>query len=77
MNKSLSNLKKVISELLKGNNANGAFRSNILTQMMKDSIGGNSKTLMIVNVSPADENLTESKNSLEWARDLMKVKQKA
>ena len=31
---------------------------------MKDSLGGNSKTLMFLNVSPADYNIAETLNSL-------------
>lgn len=34
---------------------------------MSDSIGGNAKTLMFVNTSPADYNNTESNNSLAFA----------
>lgn len=34
---------------------------------MSDSIGGNAKTLMFVNTSPADYNLQESNNSLAFA----------
>jgi len=34
---------------------------------MKDSIGGNAKTLMIVNISPTDYNLEETLNSLNYA----------
>ena len=33
---------------------------------MKDSIGGNAKTLMIVNISPTDYNLEETLNSLNY-----------
>lgn len=35
--------------------------------LMSDSIGGNAKTLMFVNTSPADYNCTESNNSLAFA----------
>jgi hypothetical protein len=34
---------------------------------MSDSIGGNAKTLMIVNVSPADYNALETTASLNFA----------
>ena len=34
---------------------------------MSDSIGGNAKTLMFVNTSPADYNVQESNNSLAFA----------
>ncbi len=43
------------------------YRNNKLTYLMKDSLGGNSKTLMIVNVSPADYNSMESRTSLFFA----------
>lgn len=43
------------------------YRNHPLTQLMSDSIGGNAKTLMFVNISPADYNLTETKESLRWA----------
>jgi len=34
---------------------------------MKDSIGGNSKTLMFVNISPSDQNIEDSLRSLYYA----------
>ena len=35
--------------------------------LMSDSLGGNAKTLMFVNVSPTDMNVEESQNSLAYA----------
>ena len=41
---------------------------------MRDSIGGNSKTLMFVNISPADYNSQESKMSLFFGCDVKQIK---
>ncbi|KAF0718044.1 hypothetical protein AaE_010727, partial [Aphanomyces astaci] len=38
-----------------------------LTQLMQDSLGGNAKTLMFVNISPADYNQEETQTSLSYA----------
>ena len=43
------------------------YRNNKLTMLMKDCLGGTAKTLMFVNVSPADYNLEESYISLSYA----------
>lgn len=40
------------------------FRNNKLTMLMQDSLGGNAKTLMFVNISPADYNSDETVTSL-------------
>jgi hypothetical protein len=41
---------------------------------MKDSLGGNAKTLMFVNASPSVYNESETKSSLEYAVRVKKIK---
>lgn len=60
INKSLSALGNVISILGENKKQHVPYRDNKLTMLMKDSLGGNAKTLMFVNVSPADYNCDES-----------------
>ncbi len=43
---------------------------------MKDSLGGTAKTLMFVNVSPSSYNEAESKNSMDYATRVKKIKNK-
>jgi len=66
INKSLSALGGVINAVSTGNN-HIPYRDHALTMLMSDSIGGNAKTLMFVNCSPADYNNVESNNSLTFA----------
>jgi hypothetical protein len=44
---------------------------------MQDSLGGTAKTLMFVNCSPSINNESETKNSLDYAERVRKVKNKA
>lgn len=41
---------------------------------MRDSLGGNAKTLMFVNCSPSAYNEVETKNSLEYAKRVKEIK---
>mmetsp|Transcript_6672 Transcript_6672/g.10517 ORF Transcript_6672/g.10517 Transcript_6672/m.10517 type:complete len:243 (-) Transcript_6672:846-1574(-) len=66
INKSLSALGDVISALSTGESFI-PYRNNKLTQVMSDSLGGNAKTLMFVNISPADYNAEETISSLTYA----------
>ncbi|MED6123271.1 Kinesin-like protein KIN-14E [Stylosanthes scabra] len=66
INKSLSALGDVISALSSGGQ-HIPYRNHKLTMLMSDSLGGNAKTLMFVNVSPAQSNLDETHNSLMYA----------
>ncbi|KAE8707171.1 Kinesin-like calmodulin-binding protein-like protein [Hibiscus syriacus] len=66
INKSLSALGDVISALSSGGQ-HIPYRNHKLTMLMSDSLGGNAKTLMFVNVSPVESNLDETYNSLTYA----------
>ncbi|KXZ46835.1 hypothetical protein GPECTOR_40g569 [Gonium pectorale] len=72
INKSLSALGDVI-QALQQRNAHIPYRNSKLTRLLEDSLGGNSKCVMIVNVSPATENVSETKCSLEFASRARKV----
>ncbi|MEW5314403.1 MAG: hypothetical protein WDW38_005908 [Sanguina aurantia] len=76
INKSLSALGDVISALA-GEQAHIPYRNHQLTQLMCDSLGGNAKTLMFVNVSPTDSNIDETQSSLQYATRVRTIKNDA
>lgn len=43
------------------------YRDSKLTRLLQDSLGGNSQTLMLACVSPADSNFMETLNTLKYA----------
>lgn len=43
------------------------YRESKLTRLLKDSLGGNSRTLMFCCVNPNESNMDESINSLKYA----------
>ncbi|KAL1262745.1 hypothetical protein QQF64_005484 [Cirrhinus molitorella] len=75
INKSLVTLGIVISTLADLSVSGGIkkkqnfvpYRDSALTWLLKDSLGGNSKTIMIATISPADVNYSETLNTLRYA----------
>jgi hypothetical protein len=65
INKSLTCLGDVISAVTLGKRV--PYRNHILTKIMQDSLGGTAKTLMFVNVSPAESNTSETVMALKFA----------
>ncbi|CAH1450375.1 unnamed protein product [Lactuca virosa] len=71
INKSLSTLGHVIMVLVDGANARTKhvpYRDSRLTFLLQDSLGGNSKTMIIANVSPSISSATETLNTLKFAQ---------
>ncbi|MQL87255.1 hypothetical protein Taro_019809 [Colocasia esculenta] len=55
----------------------GPFPRNEKAEMSQDSLGGNSKTVMIACVSPADTNAEETINTLKYANRARNIQNKA
>ncbi|KAI3769831.1 hypothetical protein L6452_00945 [Arctium lappa] len=71
INKSLSTLGHVIMVLVDGANARTRhvpYRDSRLTFLLQDSLGGNSKTMIIANVSPSISSAIETLNTLKFAQ---------
>ncbi|XP_074031968.1 kinesin family member unc-104 isoform X3 [Leptinotarsa decemlineata] len=75
INKSLTTLGKVISALAeiatKNKKSKKAdfipYRDSVLTWLLRENLGGNSKTAMIAAISPADINYDETLSTLRYA----------
>lgn len=66
INLSLSILGNVISALVDGKSTHIPYRNSKLTRLLQDSLGGNSKTVMCANISPADMNYVETISTLRY-----------
>ena len=71
-------LGNVIAALGDDNGPKGhiSYRDSKLTRLLQDSLGGNSHTLMIACVSPADSNIEETLSTLRYADRARKIKNK-
>ncbi|XP_029000357.1 kinesin-like protein KIFC3 isoform X3 [Betta splendens] len=72
INKSLSALGDVINAL-RSKHSHVPFRNSRLTYLLQDSLSGDSKTLMMVQVSPLPVNMSESVCSLKFAQRVRSV----
>ena len=52
------------------------FRDSKLTRILKESLTGNSKTLMIANISPSGQNYEDTLNTLKYANRTKNLKTK-
>ena len=82
INKSLTCLGNVISVLAdkatgKGKQLVVPYRDSALTRMLQNALGGNSKTIMICALSPADTNYEETLSTLRYADRAKKIQNKA
>jgi kinesin family protein 2/24 len=73
INKSLLALKECI-RALDLNKTHTPFRGSKLTQVLKDSFVGNSKTTMIANISPASNSCEHTLNTLRYADRVKELK---
>ena len=76
INLSLSTLCHVISALTDPKSTYVPYRDSKLTRLLQDSLGGNTKTLMISNVGPAEYNYDETINTLRYANRAKNIKNK-
>lgn len=74
INQSLTTLSNVISALVDGKGAHIPYRDSKLTRLLQDSLGGNTKTIMIANLGPADFNYDETLTTLRYANRAKSIK---
>lgn len=71
----LLSLANVIQALVDGHR-HVPYRNSKLTRLLQDSLGHNSRTVMIACVSPADSNMEETINTLRYANRARNIKNK-
>ena len=76
INKSLSCLGLVIFSLTDGKSTHVPYRDSKLTRVLQDSLGGNSKTSLIITCSPAAYNEPETVSTLRFGVRAKAVKNK-
>ena len=78
INKSLLSLGNCINALVDISNGSGKtfipWRDSKLTRILKDSLGGNSRIVMIANISPSIYTLEDTLNTLKYANRAKNIK---
>ncbi|KAK5130095.1 hypothetical protein LTR08_002483 [Meristemomyces frigidus] len=77
INKSLSALGMVINSLSDGKSSHIPYRDSKLTRILQESLGGNSRTTLIINCSPSSYNDAETMSTLRFGERAKTIKQKA
>uniref|UniRef100_A0A7S4GPK1 Kinesin-like protein n=1 Tax=Eutreptiella gymnastica TaxID=73025 RepID=A0A7S4GPK1_9EUGL len=72
INQSLTCLGRVIDGLVDGDK-HVPYRDSVLTLLLADSLGGNSRTTMLAALSPAAVNYDETMSTLRWASRARKI----
>ena len=77
INKSLSALGMVINSLTDGKSTHVPYRDSKLTRILQESLGGNSRTTLIINCSPSTYNEAETISTLRFGMRAKTIKNKA
>lgn len=77
INKSLSALGMVINNLTDGKSSHIPYRDSKLTRILQESLGGNSRTTLIINCSPSSYNAEETLGTLRFGMRAKAIKNKA
>lgn len=77
INKSLSALGMVINSLTDGKSSHIPYRDSKLTRILQESLGGNSRTTLIINASPSSYNDAETLSTLRFGMRAKAIKNKA
>ena len=76
INKSLSTLGKVINSLTDGKSKHIPYRESKLTRILSESLGGNSRTALIITCSPSVYNDMETISTLRFGTAARNIKNK-
>ncbi|KAF7731242.1 hypothetical protein EC973_000658 [Apophysomyces ossiformis] len=77
INKSLTALGMVINSLTDGKSSHVPYRDSKLTRILQESLGGNSRTTLIINCSPSSYNEAETLSTLRFGMRAKTIKNKA
>lgn len=66
----------MIKALVDGTSKHIPYRDSKLTRLLQDSLGGNTKTVMIAAISPASYNYEETLSTLRYADRAKQIKNK-
>eukprot|EP01083_Nonionella_stella_P288157 980686_1 len=76
INLSLSALGNVIKALVNPKATHVPFRDSKLTRLLQDSLGGNTKTVMVANIGPVESNMDETMSTLRYANRAKNIQNK-